>query len=302
MADTPPLPADAVITIACNLLFSRAERLATAGVSQNGRVRKLLIGLTATVTTLAVGAIGTDFGTAIYAEYHWARTVRAANQLPFDPWVGILGFPFATQTTGHHYREVEIRAAGVDHPVVGKVSLEATLHHVDLTGSSWLIGPDSRLPVTKLESRIIVDSTHVGRFMGINDLLVEAPPKETNDATGGTTESGISESTGLVFTGTPASAGFDERVSVSVDLTTEGPDQTTLVLNATDVLTGAGTADQAVPEEKKQAVLAAFHTRMPGMKLPFAVAPTSEGARGSDIIVEGITTGVTVTPDGFRSR
>ena len=128
MADTPPLPADDAITIACNLLISRAERLAAAGVSQNGRVRKLLIGLTATVTTLAVGAIGTDFGTAIYAEYHWARTVRAANQLPFDPWVGILGFPVRTQATAHHYREVEIRAAGVDHPVVGKASLEATLH------------------------------------------------------------------------------------------------------------------------------------------------------------------------------
>lgn len=38
------------------------------------------------------------------------------------------------------------------------------------------------------------------------------------------------------------------------------------------------------------------------MKLPFAVAPTTEGARGSDIIVEGITTGVNVALDGFRSR
>ena len=36
------------------------------------------------------------------------------------------------------------------------------------------------------------------------------------------------------------------------------------------------------------------------MKLPFGVAPTSEGARGSDIIIEGITEGVTITLDGFR--
>jgi hypothetical protein len=264
------------------------------------RVRKLLIGLVATVTTLAVGTVGADFGTAIYAEFHWARAVRTANQLPFDPWVGILGFPFATQAMGHHYREVEIRAAGVDHPVVGKVSLESTLHVVDLNETSWLIRSDSKLPVGKLESRIIVDSTHVGRFMGIKDLLVEAPPKETNDATGGTTESGISESHGLVFTGTPTAAGFDKRVSVSVDLSTPEDDHTTLVFTATGVLTGAGTADQAVPEDKKAAVLAAFGTKMPGMKLPFAISPTTEGARGSDIIIEGITTGVTIALDGFR--
>ncbi|MET0474937.1 MAG: mannan chain length control protein LmeA [Mycobacterium sp.] len=265
-------------------------------------MRKLLIGLVATVTTLAVGAIGVDFGTAIYAEFHWARAVRSSNDLPFDPWVGILGFPFVAQAMRHDYREVEIRAGGVDHPVVGKVSLEATLHYVDLTESSWLISPDAKLPMAELESRLIVDSTHVGRFMGIKDLLVEAPRKETNDATGGTTESGISESHGLVFTGTPVSAGFDKRVSVSVDLSTEGDDETTLVFTATDVLTGAGTADQPVPNDQKPAVLAAFNTRMPGLKLPFAVAPTTEGARGSDIIIEGITTGVTIALDGFRQR
>jgi hypothetical protein len=263
-------------------------------------VRKLLIGLVGTVTTVVVGVVGTDFGTAIYAEFHWARAVRAANDLPFDPWVGILGFPFVTQAMDHQYREVEIRAAGVDHPVVGKVSLEATLHHVDVAETSWLITPEAKLPIGKLESRIIVDSTHVGRFMGIKDLLVEAPPKETNDATGGTTESGISESHGLVFTGTPVAAGFDKRVSVSVDLSTPDGDPTTLIFTATDVLTGAGTADQAVPDDRKAAVLAAFGTRMPGMKLPFDVAPTHEGARGSDIIIEGITTGVTVALDGFR--
>jgi hypothetical protein len=36
------------------------------------------------------------------------------------------------------------------------------------------------------------------------------------------------------------------------------------------------------------------------MTLPFGIAPTSEGARGSDIIIEGIATGVTVALDGFK--
>jgi hypothetical protein len=269
-------------------------------VRQNVQVRKLLIGLVATVTTLVVAAAGADFGAAIYAEYHWARSARTANDLGFDPWVSILGFPFATQAMRHEYNEVELRAGGVAHPVVGKVSLESTMHSVDLRDTSWLVDYNAILPVGKLESRIIVDSTHVGRYMDIKDLLVEAPPKETNDPTGGTTESGISANKGLVFTGTPTSAGFDEKVSVSVDLDVTGPDRTTLVVTATGVLMGAGTADQEVPEQQRPAVLAAFSTTIPGLKLPFGLAPTSEGARGSDLIIEGITEGVTVPLGGFR--
>jgi len=269
-------------------------------VGQNVRVRKLLISLVATVTAVVVGAVGSDFGAAIFAEYRLARSVRSAAGLSWDPSAAILGFPFIPQAMRRHYDEIEIKATGVDHAVVGKASLEATMHSIDLTDASWLIRPDARLPVGKLESRIIIDSTHIGRFMGIPDLLVEAPSRETNDATGGTTESGISSNRGLVFTGTPKKANYDKKVSIAVDLSIAGPDQTTLVFTATGVLTGAGTADQPVPEDKSAAVLAAFSTSLPGQKLPFGVAPTSEGARGSDIIIEGITTGVTVALDRFR--
>jgi hypothetical protein len=251
------------------------------------RVRALLITLVVAALALVGAAVGADFGTAIYAEYRWSRTLRAEAALGSDPWVGILGFPFVTQAMRHRYHEVEIKASSVDHAVVGKASLEATLHSVDLADSSWLLRPHAALPVGKLESRI-------------NDLLVEAPPKETNDATGGTTESGISSSRGLVFTGTPKSAGFDQRVSVSVDLAITGPDRTTLEFTATGVITGAGTADREVPADKKAAVLAAFTKSMPGQKLPFGIAPMREGARGSDIIIEGIAQGVTITLDQFR--
>ncbi len=271
-----------------------------AAVGQNVQVRKLLITLGAAVITVVVGAVGADFGATIYAEYRLARTVRAAAGLPFDPSVAILGFPFIRQAAQHRFDEIEIKANGVDHPMVGRASLEATLHNIDLTDASWLIRPDANLPVGKLESRIIIDSGHLGRFMGIKDLMVEAPAKETNDATGGTTESGISGSKGLVFTGTPTEVGVDKPVSVAVDLSIGGADQTTLVFTATDVQTGPGTADRAVPADKKPAVLAAFSGSLPGQKLPFGVRPTTEGARGSDIIIEGITEGVTVRLDGFN--
>ena len=260
----------------------------------------MLIGLGAAVLAVVLATVGVDFGTTIVAEYRLSRTVRDANALHWDPSVAILGFPFIPQAIRHHYSEIEIKANDVEQIHVGKASLEATLHAIDLTDSSWLIRPDAKLPVGKLESRIIIDSAHLGRFMGIKDLMVEAPARETNDATGGTTESGISESHGLVFTGTPAAAGLDKRVSVSVDLSITGADHTNLVFTATEVLTGPGTAEEKVPDDKKAAVLRAFSTTMPGMKLPFGLTPTSEGARGSDVIIEGIATGVTVPLDGFR--
>ncbi|RDH78836.1 DUF2993 domain-containing protein [Mycolicibacterium moriokaense] len=268
-------------------------------MGKNGRVRKLVIGVISAVVAVAIAGVGVDFGAAIYAEYRLARAVRSAAHLSFDPWVGIIGFPFITQARNSHYDQIEIRANGVNHPIAGKVSYEATLYSVDLPKGSWLIEPDTELPVGKAESRLIIDSTHLGRFMGIPDLLVETPLEEANTATGGTTESGISGNTGLVFTGTPTAADFNKKVSISVDLSVTGPDRTTLVFTATGVLTGAGTADQQVPEDKKAAVLAAFTTTMPGLKLPFGIGPTSEGARGSDVIIEGIAEGVTVTLDEF---
>ena len=270
------------------------------GVGDNDDVRKLAIGAVATLAAVVVGVVGTDFGAAIYAEYRLARSVRSAANLNWDPSVAILGFPFAPQALRHHYDEVEIKASGVDHPIVGKASLEATLHSIDLGDSSWLIPPDATFAVGKVESRIIIDSTHVGRYMGIPDLLVEAPTTETNDSTGGTTESGISSNRGLVFTGSPKKAGFDQKVSIAVDLSIAGPDATTLLFTATGVLTGPGTADQPVPDEQLPAVLAAFSASLPGQKLPFGIAPTSEGARGSDVIIEGIAEGVTVELDEFR--
>jgi hypothetical protein len=268
-------------------------------VSQNVRVRKLVIGVISTMTAVVLAAVGVDFGAAIYAEYRLARAVRDEARLNFDPWVGIIGFPFFTQARNRHYDQIEIRANGVGHPVVGKVSYEATLYEVDVPRESWLIDAHAKLRVGKVESRLIIDSTHLGRYIGIPDLLVEAPTRETNNATGGTTESGISGSKGLVFTGTPRKADFDKKVSISVDLSVAGQDQTTLVLTATGVLTGAGTADQKVPEDKTPAVLAAFTTTLPGLKLPFGIGPTTEGVRGSDVIMEGIAEGVIITLDGF---
>ena len=52
----------------------------------------------------------------------WPGACARAANLSFDPWVSILGFPFIPQAMRHRYNEIEIKASGVDHPVVGKVS------------------------------------------------------------------------------------------------------------------------------------------------------------------------------------
>ena len=278
-------------------------RTGRTDLRHNMRMRKVLIGVVAAaiaVAVIVVGAIGVDYGTSIYAEYRLSTNVRRAANLGSDPFVAILAFPFIPQAMRNHYNDVEIKANAVDHPMVGKAMLEATMYSIDLTYASWLIRPDAKLPVGKLESRIIIDSMHLGRYLGISDLMVEAPPQETNNATGGTTESGISGSHGLVFSGTPKSANFDHRVSVSVDLAIAPDDQATLVVTPTGILTGPDTANQTVPDDKRDAVLHAFSARLPNQRLPFGVTPTSEGARGSDVIIEGITRGVTITLEGFK--
>jgi hypothetical protein len=272
-------------------------------LSNNMRMRKVLVGVIAAAAAVAVvviGAVGVDYGTSIYAEYRLSSTVRKAANLGSDPFVAILAFPFIPQAMRDHYNQLEIKAYAVEHAMTGKATLEATMHSIDLTYASWLIRPDAKLPVGKLESRIIIDSTHLGRYMGMADLMVEAPPQETNNATGGTTESGISGSHGLVFSGTPKPANFDQRVSVSVDLSIAPEDDATLVITPTAILTGANTANQTVPDDKRDAVLHAFSTRLPSQRLPFGVAPTNVGARGSDVIIEGITQGVTITLEGFK--
>src|SRR6201998_4067755 len=139
------------------------------------RMRKMLIGVvvaTIAVAVIAIGALGVDYGTSIYAEYRLSTNMRKAANLGSDPFVAILAFPFIPQAMGDHYNELEIKANAVDHAITGKAALEATMHSIDLTYASWLIRPDAKLPVGKLESRIIIDSMHLGGYMGMTDVLV----------------------------------------------------------------------------------------------------------------------------------
>lgn len=256
------------------------------------RVPKMLIA----VGAVFIVVLGVDFVAAVYAEYRLARTVRDVTGLNFDPAAVILGFPFLSQAREHQYSEIEIKVQGADHPVSGKASREATLHSVGVEQASWLIKPHADMPVAQVESRIIIDSTHLGRLLGIADLMVNAP--DTDEAP---TESGISGSTGLIFTGTPPVPTITEPISVAVDLAITGIDRSTLICAPTDVLIGPGTADRRVADEDKEAVLAAFTATIPEQRLPFGVLPSSVGVRGSDIVIEGIADDVIIRLDQFAA-
>ena len=151
--------------------------------------------------------------------------------------------------------------------------------------------------LTSILTRITGHALVAGVLLGVWWLLAAATSEDYFASANAVATSWFGD---LVFTGTPKASGLDKRVSVSVDLSLTGPDQTTLVLTATGILTGPNTADQPVPDDKLAAVLKEFSTTITGQKLPFGIAPTSQGARGSDIIIEGIAQGVTVDLNGFR--
>ena len=82
----------------------------------------------------------------------------------------------------------------------------------------------------RLESRIIIDSMHLGRYLGISDLMVEAPPAGNQQTPPAAPPNrGYRATTGWCSAARPKSANFDHRVSVSVDLAIAPDDQATLV-------------------------------------------------------------------------
>ena len=257
MAVTRPI---SHLTIARHLRIGCAKAVDSAPVGQNVRVRKLLIGVLATATAVVVGAVGADFGAAIYAEYRLARSVRTAAEpglgpVGGDPRLSVhpAGGRPALRRGGDQgqWRRSPGRRQGLagGHPAFDR----SGRHVVAGQPGCQAAGRQGRRAASSSTPRTSAGSwasptCWSRRRRGKPTTPPAAPPNRASRAIAG-----------LVFTGTPKKAGFDEKVSIAVDLSIAGPDQTTLVLTATGVLTGAGTADQAVPDDKKAAVLGCVH-------------------------------------------
>ncbi|MGA9872100.1 MAG: LmeA family phospholipid-binding protein [Rhodococcus sp. (in: high G+C Gram-positive bacteria)] len=251
-------------------------------------MRKLIIGL---VSLLAL-AVVVDFGAAAYSEYRVSRAIRDGGDLSSDPQVIMHGFPFLTQAAEGKYQNVEIRAQDVPNDYVGSTTVEANLRGVSVPLSDLVDGAVDAVPVDELDGRVRIEATDLGRFLGIVDLQVSAPPADKSDGTGGSGGSGMTTNGGVVLTGTVPVGPIETKVSVQADLILSG-DSVDIV--ASDFYFGPeGNADFSIPEFAEGAVLGLFTRTIDRQTLPFGVLPTDVYAEGSQIVIEGNAENLTI--------
>ncbi|WP_165497146.1 LmeA family phospholipid-binding protein [Rhodococcus sp. ABRD24] len=258
-------------------------------------MRKLIIGLVCLIGL----AVVIDFGAAAYSEFRVSRALRDGGSLPADPEVTIHGFPFLTQAWKGKYDNIEIRAQQVPNDMIGEVTIEATLNGVTIPTSTLLDGSVSAVPVDHLDGRMMIDATDLGKFLGIPDLQVSAPPASKSDGTGGSGGSGSPTTGGIVLTGTVPVGPIQTSVSVQAALMLRGEQ---VMIVATDFSVGhEGQADSTVPGPLKQGVLGLFTKTIDRQELPFGVMPTDVYAEGSRIVVEGSSNNVVVNLDELQA-
>ncbi len=265
-----------------------AEEGSTRSVGHNGPVRTLLIGL----ASLLALALVVDFGAAAYSEYRVSRAIRAGGELTSDPQVIVHGFPFLTQAADGRYQNIEIRAQDVPTEYVGSTTIEANLRGVHIELSDLIDNNVRAIPVDELDGRVRIEATDLGRFLGIVDLQVSAPPADKSDGTGGSGGSGKTTTGGVVLTGTVPVGPLETTVSVQADLLLEGDG---VAIVASDFYFGPeGQADFTIPDFAKPTVLGLFTRTIERQSLPFGLLPTDVYAEGSQIVIEGSGENVTI--------
>ncbi|WP_181762842.1 LmeA family phospholipid-binding protein [Rhodococcus spelaei] len=254
-------------------------------------MRKLILALACLLALVVV----VDFGAAAYSEYRVSRSLREGGALTSDPEVTVTGFPFLTQAAAGTYKHVEIRARGVDSTVVGDVTVEANLHGAHVPASELVNGSVRTIPVDHLDGRVLIEATNLGKFLGIPDLEVSAPPADKSDGTGGSGGSGMTTAGGIVLTGTVPVGPLKATVSVQANLVLDG-DNVKIV--ATNLYFGPeGHADFTVPAVLEPTVLGLFTKNIDAQQLPFGLRPTKVYAQGSQVVIEGSGDNVVINLD-----
>ncbi|MFD4356158.1 LmeA family phospholipid-binding protein [Nocardia sp. NPDC058518] len=279
-------------------------------------MRKLIIGL----LCLAGLAVVIDFGAAAYSEYHVSRQLRAGADLSADPEVTFHGFPFTAQAMSGRYDEVTIRARGMRPDIPGEIGIEATLKGLHAPASQLLDGAARNVQVERIDARMRIEPTELGKLFGIPDLQVHTRPADKSDGTGGSGGSGMTTAGALVLTGTLATApngrvlgagvvptGSSTRVPVQVqaDLLLDG-DKVRIQATGFYRDSDSGPSDATtttkseIPEADRAAVLDRFSRTIDTKELPFGVAPTEVSALGGQIVVEGVGRNVTIDLDRLQ--
>ncbi|MDI9918987.1 LmeA family phospholipid-binding protein [Rhodococcus sp. IEGM 1379] len=246
-------------------------------------MRKLIIGI---VFLLGIGLVA-DFGAAAYAEYRVSRELRAGASLDADPEVTFNGFPFITQALNGKYKDVYIRATGVQSNIIGEVTVEADLRGVSVPFTDLINGNVTQLPVDKLDGRMGINATDLGKLLGIPDLQVSSPPADKSDGTGGSGGTGATTAGAVVLTGTVAVGPVETPVSVQANLVLDGG-QVKIV--ASNLYFGPeGEADFSIPTALEPVILGMFSYTIDPQSLPFNVKPNLVYAEGGRIVIEGST-------------
>ncbi|MYV25823.1 LmeA family phospholipid-binding protein [Rhodococcus sp. DSM 6344] len=259
-------------------------------------MRKLIIGI---VFLLGLGLVA-DFGAAAYAEYRVSRELRTGASLESDPEVTFNGFPFLTQALGGKYKDVYVRATGVESDVVGEVTVEADLRGVTVPFSDIVNGNVTQLPVDKLDGRMGINATDLGKLLNIPDLQVSSPPANKSDGTGGSGGTGASTAGAVVLTGTVAVGPVETAVSVQANLVLEGG-QVKIV--ASNLYFGPeGKADFSIPAALEPVVLGLFSYTIDPQALPYGIQPSLVYAEGGRIVIEGSAENTTIDLAELQNR
>lgn len=243
-------------------------------------MRKLLASLAVLVALLVLA----DFGTAAYAEYRVSRELRDQLALAADPDVRINGFPFLTQAVRGEYGSVQVQANGVPVPDLGTVSLTAVLHGVRLPLGDVARGEVTDIVADEVDASVRIGATTLGRYLRIPDLRVREPLRAVSSGTEAPRRA-------VVLTGTVSLLGVQQELSVEAGLSmVDGA----VVITATGLDLAADGGPGTFTESVLNALLSRFTVTLDPAAVPFGITPTGVRADGSDIVVEGSGTDVTV--------
>lgn len=237
-----------------------------------------------TVVLLLGLLVAADRGAWYYAEGQVAQTLRVDQGLATDPDVSIQGFPFLTQLVNGSYQQVDIGAADVDAPDLGPVSVSASLRDVAVPASEVVGGTITRFTAGQVDTTVRVPVSTLGAQLDIPDL---------------TLAQGDAGPTSAVLSGTVSLAGLvSSQVTVQVGLSTVDGN---LVVTATDAALGApGQSQTRLPDIVAPVLLGQLSRTIALDQLPFAVPATGVSVSGSDLVVTGQGTDVTVDTTAQR--
>lgn len=257
-------------------------------------MRKLIIALLI-IVALAVVA---DFGAAAYAERTVAQQIRQQLALPSEPSVRIHGFPFLTQAVAGHYTAIDVQASAVPVDPLRDLNIEATLHDVDAPLAEVRAGDVRSVRAARVDGRVRIKDTDLGRAIGIEDLRLQPPSEEE-----------IKE---LLPAGTPAGdSPRGERAAVRMVASTDLLGQRTEIVGigvieltsglvrftVSDVrLARDGVGEVNLPRPVRQTLLQTLSTDVKSGDLPFAVTPTKVWVETGSVVVEGTAYNVPLRP------